>query len=226
SGPQPLSVATVRAYQNAVALFCDYLIDHRYGWADRCIDLFDTHPVQVCHEWNTAIHTSDHEGRPGVPPLSRAELQMFFDYADDLVDQARSSKRKGWLTLFRDATLFKMIYAFGLRRREAAMLDLPDFTRNPQGWEFRQFVVCKVSWGNAMRASQTRRRAVLALSRVTSPLIDECMTEISPRFDPADKTILWPSERQGRIRLKHLDDRFAEWRDEVGLGLLQHPHWL
>lgn len=107
SGPRPLAVSTVRAYQNAVALFCDYLIDHRYGWVDRCVDLFGTHRPQVCHEWNTVIHTSDHEARPAVRPLSRAELQAFFDYADDLVDRARSSGRKGWQTLFRDATLFR-----------------------------------------------------------------------------------------------------------------------
>ena len=31
---------------------------------------------------------------------------------------------KGWLSAFRDATLFKVAYAWGLRRREAAMLDV------------------------------------------------------------------------------------------------------
>jgi site-specific recombinase XerD len=182
--------------------------------------------VQVCHEWNTVIHVSDHEARPGVRPLSRLELQTFFDYADDLVDQARSSKRKGWLTLFRDATLFKMIYAFGLRRREAAMLDLPDFTRNPQGWEFGRFGVCNVRWGKAMRGSQPRRRAVLAVFDWTRPVIEEYVTEVRPRFDLADKTILWPTERQGRIRLKHIDDRFADWRDDLGLDRSLHPHCL
>ena len=81
SGARPLSVSTVRAYQNSVALFCDYLTDHRYGWVDRCLELFGTHPVQVCHEWNTVVHSSDHEARPAVRPLSRMELQAFFDYA-------------------------------------------------------------------------------------------------------------------------------------------------
>ena len=65
-----------------------------------------------------SIHTSDHEARPAVRPLSRDEVQAFFDYADDRVDQARSRGQKGWKSVFRDATLFKMIYAFGLRRRE------------------------------------------------------------------------------------------------------------
>ena len=71
SGSRPLSVSTVRAYQNSIALFCDYLIDHRYGWVDRCLELFDSHPVQVCHEWNTVIHVSDHEARHGGPTGSR-----------------------------------------------------------------------------------------------------------------------------------------------------------
>lgn len=153
---------------------------------------FDTHPVQVCHEWNTVIHTSDHEARPGARPLSRDELQTFFDYADDLVDQARSSGRKGWLTLFRDATLFKIIYAFGLRRREAAMLDLPDFTRNPQGAEFGRFGVCNVRWGKAMRGSQPRRRAVLAVFGWTRPVIEEYVSEVRPRFDLGLDPLLHP----------------------------------
>lgn len=226
SGVRPLAVSTVRAYQNAVALFCDYLTDHRYGWADRCMELFGTHPVQVCHEWNTVIHTSDHEARPAVRPLSRTEVQTFFDYADDLVDRARSSGRKGWLTLFRDATLFKTIYAFGLRRREAAMLDLHDFTRNPQGPEFGRFGVCNVRWGKAMKGSPPRRRAVLAVFDWTRPVIEEYVTEVRPRFDIADEAILWPTERQGRIRLDHIDDRFAAWRDDLGLDPVLHPHCL
>ena len=226
SGSRPLAVATVRAHQNSVALFCDYLLDHRYGWVDRCMELFDTHPVQVCHEWNTVVHVSEHEARPAVRPLSRIELQTFFDYADDLVDRARSSGRKGWLTLFRDATLFKAMYAFGLRRREAAMLDLFDFTRNPQGPEFGRFGVCNVRWGKAMRGSQPRRRAVLAVFGWTRPVIEEYVTEVRPRFGLADEAILWPTERQSRIRLDHIDDRFADWRDDLGLDPVLHPHCL
>jgi integrase/recombinase XerC len=226
SGARPLSVSTVRAYQNTVALFCDYLTDHRYGWAGRCEELFGTHPVQICHEWNTVIHTSDHEARPAVRPLTRAEVQALFDYADDLVGRARSSGRKGWLTLFRDATLFKLIYAFGLRRREVAMLDLHDFTRNPTAAEFGRFGVCNVRWGKATRGSQPRRRAVLAVFDWTRPVIEEYLTEVRPRFTIADASILWPTERQSRIRLDHIDDRFADWRDALGLDPVLHPHCL
>ncbi|WRS29186.1 site-specific integrase [Actinomycetaceae bacterium MB13-C1-2] len=226
SKPHQLAVSTVRGYQNSIALFCAYLIDPRYGWIPRCQELFEAAPVQVCHEWNTVVHTSDHEANPAVRPLSRSELQMFFDYGDDLVDKARSSNRKGWLTLFRDVTLFKTIYAFGLRRREAAMLDLHDFTRNPKGSEFGKFGVCNVRWGKALKGSPPRRRAVLAVFDWTRPVLEEYVSEVRPRFSPDNESILWPTEQRTRIRLDHIDDRFADWRDDLGLDAALHPHCL
>jgi hypothetical protein len=42
------------------------------------------------------------------------------DYADDQVDQAVKAGRKGVLTAYRDATLFKVIYGWGPRRTETA----------------------------------------------------------------------------------------------------------
>jgi integrase/recombinase XerC len=226
SGTRPLTPSTIRAYQNSVALFCAYLIDGRYGWADQCMELFGTHPIQVCHEWNTAVHVADHEARPVVRPLTRGEVQALFDHADDHVDFARTSKRKGWLTLFRDATLFKVIYGYGLRRREGAMLDLHDFTRNPKALEFGRYGVCNVRWGKASRGSQPRRRAVLTVFDWTRPVVEEYVEEVLPRFGLADPAVLWPTERQGRIRLAHIDDRFADWRDQLALDRVLHPHCL
>jgi len=63
--------------------------------------------------------------------LSREELQTFFDYCDERVSTVARTGRKGWLAAFRDAALFKTVYAFGLRRQEAAMLDLADLSANP-----------------------------------------------------------------------------------------------
>jgi hypothetical protein len=54
--------------------------------------------------------------------------------------------RKGWLPAFRDATLFKIAYSFGLRRNETRMLD-----------------VVNVRHGKAMRGSPPKRRSVLAV---------------------------------------------------------------
>ena len=74
-------------------------------------------PVQVFHEGNTTAHAAEYEGRPERRPLARAELQAFFDAADGLVEKAACSRRKGQLAAFRDATLFKVVYGWGLRRR-------------------------------------------------------------------------------------------------------------
>jgi hypothetical protein len=64
-GERGLAHATVRVYQVALRLFTEYLADPRYGWAAECQARFGTHPVRICHEWNTVSHASDYEGRPG-----------------------------------------------------------------------------------------------------------------------------------------------------------------
>ncbi|MEU8147955.1 hypothetical protein [Nonomuraea sp. NPDC048901] len=71
SSPGPLARSTVRTYLNQIAMFCDYLTDARYGWADQCVEYFGTHPSQVCHEDNMPSHSSPYEGRPEVRALTR-----------------------------------------------------------------------------------------------------------------------------------------------------------
>ena len=143
--------STVRSYQGAVAAFLDYVCDPRYGWVGECEQQLGVRPVQICHERNTAVHVADYEGRPARRPLTRAELQAFFDAADDRVEQVVAAGRKGWLAAFRDATLFKVCYAFGLRRREVVMLDVADFTANPAAPALGGLGVCQVRYGKAMR---------------------------------------------------------------------------
>src|SRR3546814_14692746 len=92
------------------------------------------------------------------------------------------------------------------------MLDVHDFTRNPKALEFGRYGVCNVRWGKASRGSQPRRRAVLTVFEWTRPVLEEYVTDVLPRFDLADSAVLWPTERQGRIRLAHIDDRFAARR--------------
>ena len=122
--------SSLRGYHLAVKAFCGYLTDPAYGWAGECER--GTHPVQVVHECNTAVHVQDAEPDPVRREFTRDELQTFFDHADDQVERIRAAGRKGWLAAFRDATLFKVAYAFGLRRNEVRMLDLADFGVNPR----------------------------------------------------------------------------------------------
>ena len=85
------SHTTIRSYHGAVACFLDYVVDSRYGWAAECEARFGTHPVQICHEWNTAVHVADYEGRPGRRPFTRTELQAFFDFTDAQAGAARTA---------------------------------------------------------------------------------------------------------------------------------------
>lgn len=106
--------STIRSYQGGLAMFLAYVCDPRYGWVAECEQRVGARPVQVCYVDNTAVHVADYEGRAERRPLTRAELQHFFDAADDRVERAACSRRKGWLATFRDATLFKVIYGWGL----------------------------------------------------------------------------------------------------------------
>jgi integrase/recombinase XerC len=106
--------STVRSYQGALALFLEYVCDPRYGWVSECEQRAGAVPVQVFWERNTAAHVCEHEGRAERRPLTRAELQAFFDAADDHVEKAVGSRRKGWLASYRDAALFKVVYGWGL----------------------------------------------------------------------------------------------------------------
>jgi integrase/recombinase XerC len=129
-------------------------IDPEYGWAGECEARFGTHPVQVCHEWNTAAHAQEAEGVPAKRAFTLDELQEFFGYADEQAARIRGAGRKGWLPASRDATLFKVAYAYGLRRREVRMLDLADFGRNPKAAEFGEYG--SATCGSARRTRDRR----------------------------------------------------------------------
>jgi integrase/recombinase XerC len=136
--------------------------DGRHGWAVACEREFGpgAHPVPICHEWNTITHLSDYEGSPEARPFTRQELQRFLDYADDQVDRAVAAKRKGALAAYRDATLFKVVYAWGLRRTETSRLDVAGWGRNPAAPEFGRYGMLHVRYGKAVRGQPPRRRNV------------------------------------------------------------------
>jgi integrase/recombinase XerD len=122
--------STVRRYQNALRLFCSYVSDPDYGWDRVCEQRFGTHPAQVFFEWNTAIRVQDNEQSPAKRAFTKRELQDFFDHADDQVALIAASARKGWLPAYRDATMFKVAYSYGLRFNELRHLQTVDFSRN------------------------------------------------------------------------------------------------
>ncbi|YCK38255.1 tyrosine-type recombinase/integrase [Actinomadura sp. ATCC 39365] len=221
-----LRQSTLRNYAEAVRSFCAFLTDPAHGWAAECERRFGSHPIQVCHEWNTAVHLQDNEADPAKRAFTRDELQAFFDYADDQVHRVSGAGRKGWLPAFRDATLFKTAYAYGLRRREDRMLDLVDFGPNPHAPMFGDFGVCYVRWGKAMKGSPPKRRSVLTVGPRDGvggmdwivDILDQWVTEVRPGFaQAAVSPAFWPSERSPRIGFSQINTRLATYRDALGL---------
>jgi len=172
-----------------------------------------------------AVHVAEYEGRPERRPLTRVELQALLDTADAMVDEAARSPRKGWLGAFRDATLLKVIYGWGLRRREAAMLDVCDFTANPAAPELGRLGVCQVRFGKAMKGSPPRRRAVSSVMPWAVEALGQYLEEVRPLHGEAARgPALWLTERGGRISARRIDERFASWRAAAGLPVELSVH--
>jgi integrase/recombinase XerC len=219
--------STIRGYQGSVALFLDYVCDPRYGWVEACMERVGEVPSQICHEWNTATHVVEHEGRPERRPLTRDECQLLFDVADEAVTEIAGTARKGFLAAFRDATLFKVIYGWGLRRREAAMLDVGDFSVNPAAPELGGLGVCQVRYGKAMKGSPPRRRSVASVMPWAVEALEQYLGDVRPRYGVAALgPALWLSERGERISARRIDERFAAWRRRAGLSVhcLRHSY--
>jgi site-specific recombinase XerD len=213
-----LRQSTIRAKAVSVRLFCAYLLDAAYGWPEECWTRFGTHPTQVCHPWNTAVHVQEAEGRAGLRAFTVEELQAFFDCADETVVATRERGRKGWLSGFRDATLFKVAYAWGLRRREVRMLDVEDFGANPQAPEFGRLGVLYVRHGKAMRASAPKQRSVLSVFGWATECLEEWLNEVRPALARGTGAMVWPTERGGRVGETRIDEHFGAIRTELGLG--------
>lgn len=225
-GERQLARSTVRGYQSELRLFTEYLCDARYGWVMACEEAFGTHPALICHEWNTIAHLNDYEGRPEARPFSREELQRFFDYADEQVERAVAAGRKGALAAYRDATLFKVIYGWGLRRSEAAKLDLRDWGRNPAAPEFGRFGMLHVRFGKAVRGQAPRRRNVPSVMAWAVEAVADYVDNVRPRFGCGDHPGLWLTERGGRIKPVEINARFVAYREALGLAGALTPHSL
>ena len=64
AGGQSKAFSTVRGYQLALLMFCDYLTDQGCTWVALCVERFDAAPTQILREWNTVVHVIEIEGRP------------------------------------------------------------------------------------------------------------------------------------------------------------------
>lgn len=221
-----LAPSTIRTYQGAIRMFCDYITSPHYRWPGECEERFGTHPVQICHEWNTVTHLLDYEGGPGRRSLTREECQALFDYADAQVERASRLKRKGALTAYRDATVLKVIYAWGLRCTESSKLDRKDWYRNPKAPELGKYGMLSVRWGKATRGSGPKRRTVASVMPWAVEAVEDYLTNIRPRFGLAEHPAMWVTERGGRLRSREIEERFATYREALGMDEDLTPHCL
>ena len=218
--------STIRNYQEALKSFCDYLIRPEYQWVSECEARFGSHPSQVCFEWNTLAHLTDYEGRTDRRPMTRDELQAFFDFADDQVEVATRTGRKGALTAYRDATLFKTMYAYGLRCTEASKLDTTDWYRNAKAPELGHYGQLAVRWGKASRGSPPRRRTVHTVMPWIVDVVNDYLVHIRPRYGFPQRNAMWLTERGGRVSTRHIEQRFVEYRSALGFDAALTPHCL
>jgi site-specific recombinase XerD len=219
SGADRRAPSTIRGYHLTLRMFCDYLLDGRYGWVAQCDDRFGAIPSQVCHDYNTAAHLVDYEGRPARRPFTYDELQHLFDFLDARVEQVARSGRKGALAAMRDAQMIKTAYAFGLRRRELCFLDLADLRPNPRMPAWGSFGAVHVRYAKSSRGSAPRRRTVLAVPEFDWVIegLRQWVDEARPLLRPGPRPELWLTERRARVSVKTVDKRFAFLREQAGL---------
>ncbi|GAA2412992.1 hypothetical protein GCM10010404_83670 [Nonomuraea africana] len=218
--------STVRGYQAALRFFCGYVIESRSGWPALCQARFGRAPEQVCHEWNTDAHLVDYHGDPGRRPMTREEIQRFLDHADGQVDVALRRGHKGALACYRDATVFKVLYAWGLRCSEASALDVTDFHPHEGAPELDRFGSLYVRAGKRAKGLPPRRRTVVSVMPWAVEAVQDYLVHIRPRFRAAHQPALWPTERRGRLGTKEIEGRFAAYRDALGLDKALTPHCL
>lgn len=211
-----VAVSTLRKYQNDIRLFHEYLLDPRYAWGEEVARRFDAQLQQIVHEWNTVTHASDYEGDPRRRALTVDEIQDLFDAADDLVASVQERKRKGRLAAMRTSAILKTTYAFGLRRRECAMLDLADLRRNPKAPQFGHFGGLQVRYGKSSRGGPPKRRTVLLVPEMDwiTPVLEHWIDDARPQLGPRRHPAMWLTERGNRVHIRKIDEAFR--------GVAQH----
>lgn len=227
-GTSPIVVSTARGYEVSLRMFCEYLTDPRYEWRQVCSERFGEVPQQVFHEDNSVVHVADYEGEPGRRPLTYDEIQALFDAADGLADEIRSKGRKGATAALRDAAVLKVTYAYGLRRREVARLDLTDLRRNSRAARFGNFGSVLVRFGKASRGGPVKRRTVLTVPEMdwVVPVLEHWLSEVRPAFSPGAHPALWVTERRGRLSLRSVNEAFVAAREAAGLDQALDLHCL
>ena len=118
--------------------------------------------------------------------------------------------------------MLKTTYAFGLRRNELARLDIADLRPNPHMPAWGRYGSVHVRYGKATTGSLPRRRTVLAVPEFDWAIegLKQWVEEALPLYEAGAHPALWLTERRTRVKVRQIDDLFAQAR--VDLGLDEH----
>lgn len=224
--PRGLRAVTVRGYQARLRGLIAYLVDERYPWLAICRYEFGAVPAQLFDDRYAIAHLTGFEGDPRRRPLTIDELEAFFACCDARIARRRRLGRKGELAAWRDQAVFKVMFAWGLRRTETASLDVVDFRAHATLPEFGEFAALHVRYGKAMPGGPPRRRTVLSVFDWAVEVVEQYLSEVRPALDPDGSPAVFVTERASRIAAGSITDRFAELRDEAGLPSELTPHCL
>ena len=224
--PERLARSTLRAYQFRLKGFSEYACDRRYPWSAICEREFGRGPGQLFGERNLVAHLDEFEGDPRRRPLTVDELEAFFAAGEARIDACRARGRKGSLQAWRDDAMFKVKFAWGLRRAELASLDTVDFRPHPRLPEFGAFGQVHVRWGKAKRGGGPQRRTVLTVFDWAVDVVEQYLCEVRPAFGCPEHPAVFVTERGTRVSLPYVNERFAEIRSEAGLDPMLTPHCL
>lgn len=106
------------------------------------------------------------------------------------------------------------------------MLDTVDFTANPAAPEFGGYGMLSVCHGKAAKGSPPRRRNVLTVMGWAAEVVAEWVEQVRGCYRPGQRTMLWPTERGGRVSGAYIGLRFDTFRDALGLPGELRPHCL
>ncbi|QFZ20543.1 tyrosine-type recombinase/integrase [Saccharothrix syringae] len=221
--------STLGQKQLQLRAFLSYVTNTAYEWPTVCRELFGTFPTMALGELNTVRHSQGYVGQPSRNrPLTRPEVRAFFGQMDPEIGRLRAAGHKGALTAARDLALFTTMYAWGLRRRETAWLEIHDWRRQAKLSEFGDFAGLAVRWGKALPGQPPRRRMVISVWPWAVTTVRYYVENIRPLFyvDRQDDGVMFPTERDGEISIRSVNDRFAHWRALASLPDHLCPHCL
>jgi integrase len=214
-GVKNLALATVRAYQTDIKLFCEYAGNPNYPWNENCGRLFGSSFSQIITEFNRARHVQETDTGPDKRAFTLDELQAFFDLADLEVERIMNSGRKGALAAWRDAVALKTCYGWGLRRDELRNLSFVDFSRNNKAPYFGDYGILRVRFDKAMKGSPKKQRSVLTLLDWAAEAVSDWAANGLPRLG-TPVTTLFPTSTGGLMPEKNLRVRMTGFLDELG----------